>query len=298
MPAPDPVAVIGIGAVGTLLAGHLAAAGHPILACGRTPISEITLTTDSRSRSYPVRWTETPDDLRHVPWTVLATKVHHTPATTDWLATLDRGRCLIVAQNGVDHHQRLSPLTNATVVPMLVYVNAERTGVGQVRARATGRDIVVPDDPAGRRVAALFASSDLTVETVADFHTAAWEKLLSNVTANPLTALTGRRAEVLREPAIAQLALDLLNETAAVARAEGAHLADDAAGRMLDWLRVLPPTASTSMLQDRQAGRPSEHDGLLGPVVKGGIRHAIPTPASRTILTLLSALPTATPERS
>jgi hypothetical protein len=147
-------------------------------------------------------------------------------------------------------------------------------------------------------VAALFTSSELTVETVADFHTAAWEKLLSNVTANPLTALTGRRAEVLREPAVARPALDLLNETVSVAGAEGARLCDDAAARMLDWLQALPPTASTSMLQDRQAGRPSEHNGLLGPVVEGGIRHAIPTPASRTILALLSALPTATTERS
>lgn len=53
---------------------------------------------------------------------------------------LSQDQHLIAAQNGVDH-QRLNPLTDATVVPMLVYVNAERTGIGQVRARATGRDI-------------------------------------------------------------------------------------------------------------------------------------------------------------
>lgn len=39
MPGADPVAVIGMGAVGTVLAGALAAAGHPILACGRAPLA-------------------------------------------------------------------------------------------------------------------------------------------------------------------------------------------------------------------------------------------------------------------
>jgi 2-dehydropantoate 2-reductase len=151
----------------------------------------------------------------------------------------------------------------------------------------------MPADPPGRDAAALFTGTGLPVETVLDFRTASWEKLLSNVTTNPLTALTGRRAEVLHEPAIAELALDLLREAVAVARAEGAALADDAAPKMLAWLQALPPGATSSMLQDRQAGRPLEHDGLIGPVIRGGARHGVPTPASRMIHALLSALPAA-----
>jgi 2-dehydropantoate 2-reductase len=90
--------------------------------------------------------------------------------------------------------------------------------------------------------------------------------------------------------------MDLLRETVAVARAEGASLASDAAPDMLRWLQALPPGATSSMLQDRQAGRRLEHDGLLGPVVNGGIRHYIPTPASKAVLALLSALPAASPQ--
>lgn len=292
MATPDRVAVIGMGAVGTLLAGHLAAVGRPILACGRAPITSISLTTDGESHAYPVEWTDDPDDLVGIRWALLATKVHDTATGAEWLAALGDGGRLIAAQNGVDHRRRLAPLTRAAVVPMLVYVNAERTGPGQVRARATGRGVIVPDDPTGREAAALFAPTDLGVETVADFRTAAWEKLLGNATANPLTALTGRRVEVLREPEVARLAGDLLDETVAVATAEGADLADGTAVRVLDWLQALPPDAGTSMLHDRVAGRPLEHDALLGSVVRGGDRHGIPTPAARAVLALLSALPT------
>src|SRR5450755_5595 len=54
MPETDPVAVIGMGAVGTLPAGALAAAGHPTLACGRARLTSITVTTDTGSASYAV----------------------------------------------------------------------------------------------------------------------------------------------------------------------------------------------------------------------------------------------------
>lgn len=160
---------------------------------------------------------------------MLATKIHDTAAAAGWLSALNPGQCLLAAQNGVGHRERVAPLTRATVVPVLVYVNAERTGRGCVRARVTGRGLVLPDDAPGRSAASLFSGSALAVETVPDFRTASWEKLLSNVTANPLTALTGRRAEVLRGPPVAALAMDLLRETVAVARAEGASLPDDAA---------------------------------------------------------------------
>jgi 2-dehydropantoate 2-reductase len=296
MPEADPVAVVGMGAVGTLLAGALASAGYSILACGRTPLASITVAGDAGSTSYPVAWTDQPGDLRGIRWAVLATKIHDTAAAAGWLAALSPGQYLLAAQNGVGHRERLAPLTRATVVPVLVYVNAERAGPGRVRARGTGRGLVLPADPPGKRAASLFSGSGLAAETVADFRAASWEKLLSNVTANPLTALTGRRAEVLREPPVAALAMDLLRETVAVARAEGASLPDGAAPGMLAWLQALPPGATSSMLQDRQAGRPLEHAGLLGPVVDGGIRHRIPTPASQAVLALLSALAAASPQ--
>ncbi|MCI2418788.1 2-dehydropantoate 2-reductase [Saccharopolyspora sp. K220] len=291
MSAPDAVAVVGTGAVGMTLAGHLAAAGHPIVACGGTSIEGIAITDDAGTRDYPVTWLATPSAARRAAWVVLATKIHHTPNVTEWLDALtDADSHLIAAQNGVDHHERLAPCTAAHIVPTLFYLNAERTRPGHVHCRSTGRGIVVPDDPAGRRVARLFSATDLPVETVTDFGTAAWEKLLTNVTANPLTTLTERRVEVLHDPAVAAVALDLLRETIAVARAEGAALTDENAHTTLAWLQNLPPHATTSMLQDRVAGRSLEHDGLIGPVVRLGAKHGIPTPVNRAMLALVANL--------
>lgn len=287
----DSVAIVGAGAVGTMLAGYLAEAGHPVTICGRTRLDSVSITDDQGARSYPVSWAEAPADLPPFRWLVLATKLQHTAATAHWLNALaERGSVLLAAQNGVDHRDRLGPLTEAEVVPTLVYLNVERIGPGRVRARATGRGLVMPADGVGQAAAALFTGASVPVENQSDFVTVAWAKLLINVTANPLTALTGRRVEVLHEPGIADLAREMLRETVAVARAEGAALTEEDADATLDWLRSLPPTAPTSMLQDRQAGRTLEHDGLIGPVVRLGARHGIPTPTGRTLLALLDAL--------
>lgn len=288
---PEQVALIGAGAVGCMLASHLASAGCEILVCGRRPLERIVMTIDGSVVEHKVAWAAEPADLPPVRHAVLATKIHHTPDVAGWLGALGPGAVVIAAQNGVDHRARLAPRTPAAVVPTLVYANTRRTGPGEVRVTRTGRGMVVPDDEPGRAVAVLFAGGGVEVETVADFTTAAWEKLLFNVIANPLTALTGRPMEVLRESAMAALGLDLALETVEVARAQGAVLTPQHARDALSWLQGLPGNLLSSMLQDRAAGRTMEHEGLLGPVVGLGRHHGLPTPLTAAVLALLDALP-------
>lgn len=293
---PEQVALIGAGAVGCMLASHLASAGCDIVVCGRGPLERIAMTIDGGIVEHKVAWAAEPADLPQLRYAVLATKIHHTADVAEWLAALRPDTVLLAAQNGVDHRARLAPRTTAAVVPTLVYPNARRTGPGEVRVTRTGRGLVVPDDDPGRAAAALFAGGGVEVETVADLATAAWEKLLFNVIANPLTALTGRPLEVLGEAAMAALGLDLALETVEVARAEEAALTPQHARDALAWLQGLPGTIPSSMLQDRAAGRTTEHQGLLGPVVRLGRDHGVPTPLTTAVLALLDALPVGRPE--
>lgn len=287
------VAVVGPGAIGTALAARLAESGREVVLCGRSRgAAAVELTDDRGTREVPVRWAADPAEVAPAPWVVLATKIHQTPSARPWLEALAGPESLLVAaQNGVDHRERLADVLPAErLAPALVYINAERTGPGRVHARYTERELVLPDDGAGRTAAALFAGAGVRAEVSADFVGAAWRKLLTNVVANPVTALTGRRVEVLREPRVAALAEDLLRETVAVGRAEGADLPDAVVPETLAWLQGLPTGATSSMLQDREAGRPLEHDGILGAVVRLAARHGIAVPATRTLLALLSAL--------
>jgi hypothetical protein len=56
-----------MGAAGTLPARALAAAGHPILACGRTPLAAITVTTETGSTHirHDLSHRSAPTDTQH-----------------------------------------------------------------------------------------------------------------------------------------------------------------------------------------------------------------------------------------
>jgi 2-dehydropantoate 2-reductase len=290
---PQTIAVVGVGAVGTLLAGAYAAAGHHVLACAprRPPADAVVLESAEGTVAHPVRWHVDPVDVeRPVDWVVVATKIQHTAATRPWLTALaGPGTRVVAAQNGVGHVERFAALTDCPVEPMLVYVNAERLEVGHVRFRRTARDLVVADDELGRAVAALGRGSGLVTELAPDLLTATWTKFLRNAAANPVTALAERRMDVFCEPAVQELAHRLLTEVAAVGRAAGARLPDDAVQDAAAWLLTLHPDAMTSMLQDRLAGREMEVEGIVGTTVDLAHRYGIDVPVTTFLRTMLAA---------
>jgi 2-dehydropantoate 2-reductase len=130
----------------------------------------------------------------------------------------------------------------------------------------------------------------MRVRTEDDFSRTAWLKLLVNLTANPLTALTGRRAEVICEPKINALARSIMDEAQLVAQAEGVNLTASDVEAELQWLMQIPAGSTSSMRQDRLAGRPLEYDALTGAVLRAAERHGIEVPVNRMIFALLAAI--------
>jgi 2-dehydropantoate 2-reductase len=261
-----------------------------VIVCGRTELDRLVVSDESGTHEQSVKWVGVPDELPPVRWALLATKIQDTPAVADWLCRLPADGGVLVAQNGVDHRERVSAFTAAHVVPALVYISCERVGPGHVHSRHTSGGLIVPDDVGGRAVAELYEGTALSVQTKPDFLSASWEKLLFNVVGNSLSVLTGRRMEMLGDPAVRALAIDLAEETAAVARAAGIGLSREQSHSIVAWMGTIAPESPSSMLQDRWAGRPLEHEGLLAPVVALADRHGVPTPVMQTILRLLRAL--------
>jgi 2-dehydropantoate 2-reductase len=108
----------------------------------------------------------------------------------------------------------------------------------------------VPDDANAHAFASLLEGSGISVSPNADFTTLLWRKLLINSVANPLTALTRQGQMVLRRGDMRVLCLAVLEEAAAVGRAEGARLAPDAPQRTLAALFSVTDDLGTSMYFD------------------------------------------------
>jgi 2-dehydropantoate 2-reductase len=293
------VTVVGAGGVGTVLAAGLAEAGHTVVVCARSA-NRLVLERDGVAREVSVPVVTDPAAVSGSQWVLLCTKAQDTTAAAPWLARACRaGTAVLVCQNGIDHVERVAGLIGpATAIPALVYIAAERISAGRVRHR-NGEHIIVPAGPDGERVAGL-APTGIEVRVDGDFRTAAWRKLLTNVAANPITALTHRRMEVFDDPGIRDLAVALLNEAIEVGRAVGARLGPGDLGTTLALYDGFAPQDGTSMLYDRLAGRATEHELFNGTVAALGRRHDVPTPVNSAVHTLLRATEPgpATPRRT
>lgn len=285
------VAVIGAGAIGGYLSAELDDAGHDVTLCVRTPIESLVVERDGDRTEHTMRIATDPSGLSPVDYVVITVKAPDTERTRPWLDALAGPDTVVaVAQNGIDHVDRVAPLVpRSKVLPLLVYITVEPLGPGLIR-HSVGDRILAPAGNLGEDFAALFAGSAIEVGLSEDFLTDAWRKFLGNVVANPVTALTLRRSEVLHEEDVVLLSRTLLEEAIAVGRAEGARFAADELERMLELLAAVPPQNGTSMLFDRLAGRRLEHDLITGAVVAAGRGHDIPTPANEVLLPLLRAL--------
>ncbi len=288
------IAVVGLGGIGGVAAGCLRHADrHDVIACVRQKLDHLTVERPEGDVDVPLRTLTDPLAAPPVDWVLLCTKAHHTASTATWLQRL-RGPTTRVAvlQNGIRHADRVAPfIGGAPVVPAIVYYNGERLAADRVRLRhVIEHDLAVPDDAAGRAFADLLDGTPLRVSLAADFTTLMWRKLLINVVVNPITALTRQRQTVLRRPDMRTLCLAVLDEAVTVARADGAHLADDEAVQTMATLLTYPAEAGTSMYFDCLAGRSLEVDALTGAIVSAGERHNIATPLNRAFLTLLRAV--------
>ncbi|GBQ47753.1 ketopantoate reductase ApbA/PanE [Acetobacter ghanensis DSM 18895] len=130
----------------------------------------------------------------------------------------------------------------------------------------------------------------MRVTTAADMTTVVWTKLLANSAANPLTALSGRHTGVMREPEMIANARQIMTEVVQVGQAEGASLTAQNVEETIAWFQTIPPDSTTSMLQDRLAGRPLEYDAITGALVRAADRHGLGVPLNRFVLGLLSAI--------
>jgi 2-dehydropantoate 2-reductase len=286
------VAVVGPGSVGAFFAAHLAASGRDVLACARRPFDEYVIESPTLPVRAPARVVTDPSAVAEdANWVLVAVKSHQTDSTAPWLERLcGPDTTVVVLQNGIEGEQRLAPLCGpAQVMAAVVYCATELLAPGHVDHRQA-QTLIVPERAAAHRFAALFESSPIEIRVTDASLTEAWRKLGINVMANGVTALTGRPMGVFRRPDVAVLGRRLLLETWAIAAADGAALGPADVDAFFDRFGQGDPEGLTSMLQDRRAGRTTEHDALYGAVVRAGARLGIPTPFAETLDALLGAI--------
>ena len=285
------IALIGPGAIGATVAAYLHAAGHPVLLCGHTARESIEVRPDDQDPILlpgPV-YTDPGDVDGPIDVVFVAVKDTQNEQAGAWLARLCDAHTVVCAlQNGVEQLDRVGRFCpSSTVVPAAVWISSEIQPDGWVRVRNQPR-LVLPDTEAAATLAELLRGAGVTVELDPDFSTAAWRKLLVNSVVG-FMVLTGRRSGIFRRDDVAALGRRYLAECLAVARAEGADLGDEVIDEIVDMLAQSPADITTSMLTDREAGKPLEWDIRNGVILRKAAAHGLATPISEVVVPLLAA---------
>lgn len=285
------IALIGPGAVGGTVAAWLAQdAALDVTVCVRTPFSKLTIETPEGAIEAAPRVITSPGQAAPVDWVLIATKAYDAESTALWLPALMHERTRVaVLQNGVEHVARFAAYVDpARIVPAIVDIPAERSAPGVIRQRRFG-SILVPETQNGADFAALFARTRIDAATTSDWTSAAWKKLCVNC-AGAVFVLTNQPAGVTHRDDIAALMIALMEECAAVGRAEGAKIEPEFLRSIIAGYRDGAKNAITSILADRRAGRQMEIDARNGVIVRLGEKHGIDTPLNNAVTALMSAL--------
>jgi 2-dehydropantoate 2-reductase len=130
--------------------------------------------------------------------------------------------------------------------------------------------------------------------TAADFETTVstriqadiWYKLWGNMTMNPMSALTGATCDrLLDDPLLDRFTLAIMAEAAAIGERLGCPIRQSGEERNAVTRKL--GAFKTSMLQDVEAGKPLEIDGLLTAVHEIGGRVGVSTPNTDALLGLV-----------
>ncbi len=284
------IAIIGVGAIGGIIASLLQQAGHELVLCVRRPLAGLTVETPDGPVAVQATIVTDPANAPAVDWVFVATKAYDVSGAAKWLERLRAdGAPVAVLQNGVEHRERFAPyVPSDSILPVVVDCPAERQSPERVRQRGV-MHLKAPESELGRAFIDLFAGTAADAVTVSNFRTVAWRKLCHNA-AGVLSALLLQPSGIMHDEAIGETALQIVRECIAVGRAEGATLDDDVAEAVLQAYRAAPADGINSLHADRLAGRPIEIDARNGVIVRLGKKHGIPTPCNQMAVALLETM--------
>jgi 2-dehydropantoate 2-reductase len=293
------IGIAGAGAIGLAFAAALARV-HDVVVLARRSAVAATIARDGVEvdaaggvRHVAVRVTTDPSAFADREAVIVAVKAY---ATADALAPL-RGVLLphaLVAtvQNGIDNVDAVrAALPGSRAVAGSTTQGVVLLGDGRVRMVNRGTTTFARNDtasPTSDELAAAFGAAGLDARVADDVGLLLWRKLVIVAAINPLGALTGStNGAIVTDDELAPLARALAGEAAAVARAEGDDPGDP-------WAAVEAAARATaanrnSMLQDLDAGRPTEIDAISGAIVRRAAAHGIAVPVTATMLRLVRA---------
>ncbi|MEW5977485.1 MAG: 2-dehydropantoate 2-reductase [Acidobacteriota bacterium] len=300
------IAVIGAGAMGSVMGGLLAKAGNEVILIDiwRDALEAINTRglhiedKAGNSETIRIRATANPSEVGYAELVLVFVKCYHTEtAVRGALPLIGAETAVLSLQNGWGNGPRIASIVGQKRLLLGVcYHSATVLAPGHVQHGGRGMTFIGELDGAMsarlKQTADCFNQAGIEATATPAVLREIWSKLALNVCTLPTSALLRFPAgRLVQHDTTLQLMRTLLQEVVSVARAQQIDLSfDERWEAITGLLKRLAPTTKGSMLQDVENGRPTEIDVINGAVVEVGHKLGIPTPCNDAMVWLMKAL--------
>lgn len=296
------VAIVGAGAVGGFYGAMLKRSGYEVIFLSRgnhyQAMKEKGLCIQTDSDTFYVDGAFTTDiqDVSQADFVLFTVKSTETKDVAEQLhPVLKAGSVILTLQNGVDNEEILAGVFGADrVLSGAAYISSKVEAPGVIKQAGVQSIIIGSLTDEGREkttlLSEIFVSAGVDCKIKSSILEKKWDKLLWNVTFNPLSAVAGMTVgEILDTPTLRETAEGALLEAVKIAESCGISIRQ----KVID--RVIPNgelvrNHKTSMLQDRERKKKMEIESLCGFFVHKGKEFGINTPVLRTLYAILSSI--------
>lgn len=297
-------AIIGAGGVGGYLGVKLAKAGHEVAVLARGAHLEairkrgLTLRdTDGETTVQPTVATDDGEALGLADAAIFAVKGQDMAGAIETAAPAIGPKTLALPfLNGVEAHQMLGDAFGAERVAIgIARISAFIDEPGVVRKATPSADFLIggldgsQNDDRVARVITDFRAAGINAPERRDVRIDLWQKFVFLTAVSATTA--GARVDlgtVRATPELWALFARLADEAAAVARAQGVTLSEDAGERAVAAAEQMPAEVRASLAHDLASGKRLEIDWLSGAVVRLGRELGVDTPSHAAVAALLA----------
>ncbi len=298
------IAIVGTGAMGSVYAGILGAAGNEVWAIDRWAehveairARGLRVQGASGDRTVRIRATTEPAEAGTCDLVVIATKATDVEAAAESARPLLGPETVVLPiQNGLGGPDRVARVLGEERVAIGVVAGFGASMVGPGHAHHNGWELVrlgerrrAPTDRI-RRLAQVWSDAGFRVQVYEDVDRLVWEKLVCNVCFSATCTILERTiGEAIGDPDAWRVASACAQEAYDVARARGITLGFDDPVAYARAFGEKIPDARPSMLLDFLAGRPSEIDVLNGAIPPAAREVGLEAPVNETVTALVKA---------
>jgi 2-dehydropantoate 2-reductase len=296
------IAVIGAGGVGGAFGAALAKAGADVTFVARGAHLKAMRQNGLRIEGgrgetivRPAQATDDPATIGPVDFVLFCVKLWDVESAGAAIKPLiGPTTAVIPLQNGIDSAERLVPILGAqAVMGGVAQISAVIAEPGVIRQTGTFMRLIFGELEGGKSARgeaflALCQKAGFDATHSDKIMTELWMKFILLATNAAMTAATRTAIGILRDdPDIAPLFARAYAEVAAVGRAKGIKIPEDAVEKTIGFNRNAPPTMMASMAHDLIRGNRIELPWLSGKVVALGRELGVPTPVHEILYAVL-----------